>query len=258
MTLPPRILFSLPDDNRRSLQRYLAIVHQLAQGLPNVQQKLLVKTRPEFVLPPGVKVSWQLNGIYKLLDEVYDRILFYGQRDLLDPVIAYQMSASTAVNVVECGDSNDLNSGSNGVMIARNRTEDKISILVVVDSEEAIENCTQFFNRHKVENNTHLPVHLSLLIDSKLTIQQIRDFLTTMEQWPIDVVNFDLSLCHKYIDSADLVVCDASYASVCNVLGHNKQTLYLLGKKMPPDILLRAQNDEFPPLLVITLAPDDD
>ena len=53
--------------------------------------------------PQSIQLSWQLNGFYQLLDQFYDRILFYGQRKLFDPIIAYQMPVSTAVKVVECG-----------------------------------------------------------------------------------------------------------------------------------------------------------
>ncbi len=325
MIYRPRILFYLPDGNRHSLQRYLAIAHQLVQDLPNVQQKLITKAFPEAVLPAGVdvsvipgssedssargaaaskrsqqkreeyildaifqfqphlllvdrvatglngeilpalhflkawspqtkivygmpdveaspkvtEVSWQVNDIYHLLDQFYDRILFYGQRDLFDPIMAYHMPVSTAVKVVECGYLNDSNNGSLPV-VSPQPANGKLSILVVVDSEEAMENCTQFFDRKKLKDQSQSPIHLSLLIDSKLTIQQIRDFLTSVEGWPIDVVNFDLSLCRQYVDSADLVVCNASYASVCNVIARNKQTLYLIGPKTPPDHVMRA------------------
>ncbi len=325
MIAQPRILFYLPDDNRHSLQRYLAIAHQLVQDLPNVQLKLITKALPDAVLPAGVdvlvipgasgnsptrgmaaskksqqkreeyildaifqfqphlllvdrvasglngeilpalhflkawspqtkivygmpdveaspqtmQVSWQVNGIYHLLDQFYDRILFYGQRDLFDPIMAYHMPVSTAVKVVECGYLNYSNNCSLPMVLPQPMGE-KFSILVVVDSEEAIDNCTQIFNHKRLKVKSQLPVHLSLLIDSKLTIQQIRDFLTSIENWSIDVVNFDLSLCHQYVDSADLVVCNASYASVCNVIARNKQTLYLIGPQTPPDHVMRA------------------
>lgn len=326
MTYQPRILFYLPDDNHHSLQRYLAIAHQLVQDLPNVKQKLITKALPEASLPMGVdvsvipksaegyatsgktaskkaqrkreehildaiyqfqphlllvdrvasglngeilpalhflkawsphtkivygmqdveaspqsiQVSWQLNGIYQLLDKFYDRILFYGQRDLFDPIMAYHMPVSTAVKVVECGYLNYLNNCS--IPLATTQLiSDKFSILIVVDSDEAIDNCTQFFSRNNLIENAQLPIHLSLLIDSKLTIQQIRDFLTSLEHWSIDNVNFDLSLCHQFIDLADLVVCNASYASVCNVIARNKQTLYLIGPQTPPDYMMRAR-----------------
>jgi len=325
MIYQPRILFYLPDDNRHSLQRYLAIAHQLVHDLPNVQQKLITKALPEVPLPRGVdvsvipksseasstsgkiaakkakrireeyildviyqfqphlllvdrvasgingeilpalhflkawspqtkivygmpdmeaspqlmQVSWQLNGIYHLLDKFYDRILFYGQRDLFDPIMAYHMPVSTAVKVVECG---YLYFDNGSIPLAATKLmSEKFSILIVVDSDEAIDNCTQFFNRIKLTEKAQSPIHLSLLIDSKLTIQQIRDLLTFFEQWSIDNVNFDLSLCHQYIDLADLVVCNASYASVCNVIARNKPALYLIGPQTPPDHVMRAR-----------------
>jgi predicted glycosyltransferase len=288
MNVQPRILFYLPDDNRHSAQRYLAIANQLAQDIPNVQQKLITKTLPDATIPSGVEVailppdefsntkvransrrnqrkreefildaifrfqphlvlvdrvasgingeilpalrflkawspqtkivygmpdvegspqtmqvSWQLNGVYELLDQFYDRILFYGQRDLFDPIMAYHMPVSTAVKVVECGYLTSSNASPKFINSTKIK-DDTYAILVVVDSEDAILNVNEFFNRSIKEIKSHSSVKLSLLIDSKLTIQQIRIFLTSFEKWQVDAVHFNLSLYHHTFSVFDV------------------------------------------------------
>lgn len=86
------------------------------------------------------------------------------------------------------------------------RSQEKFSILVIVDSVEGIDYCIRFFKGYRVKEKPGSPVHLTLLVDPQLTIQQVRDFLTEMEQWSIDAVRFDLSCCQQYLDSADLVL----------------------------------------------------
>ena len=47
--------------------------------------------------PRVTRREWDAKGIRPLLDDVYDRILLYGQRALFDPVFAYEMSVMSAV-----------------------------------------------------------------------------------------------------------------------------------------------------------------
>ena len=53
--------------------------------------------------PEVTRREWAEQNIYGLLNDVYHRILFYGQRDLFDPVLAYEMSWPVAAKLVECG-----------------------------------------------------------------------------------------------------------------------------------------------------------
>lgn len=46
--------------------------------------------------PARVRRVWQATGVYELLDDVYDRILVYGQRDVHDAVREYGFSARAA------------------------------------------------------------------------------------------------------------------------------------------------------------------
>lgn len=324
----PRILFYVPDNNVRNLQRYLAIANRLRHDLPTVQQTLITENLLEDTtqLPPGVKVislptrvrtlhegkkslqaikrerevliqrvifqfqphlvlvdriasglngemvpilrflkvwspntkivygmpdmeaspqsvevSWQINGIYRLLDEVYDRILFYGQRDLFDPILAYRIPVSTAVKVVECGYLDYLGNVAPVAPLPKKQDNDVYSILIVIDSEETINNLEEMLVHGIPYQVNRIPVHLSVFFDTKITIQKIRDMLTALEEWPIDTVELSLASCRQHIDTADLVICNASYSAVCSIVARHKQTLFLISKQSPPDYLMRAQ-----------------
>lgn len=46
--------------------------------------------------PATVRAAWRAGGVYTLLDQVYDRILVYGQRDVFDVARAYGLSDRAA------------------------------------------------------------------------------------------------------------------------------------------------------------------
>jgi predicted glycosyltransferase len=50
-----------------------------------------------------VRHTWATDGVYATLDEVFDRILVYGSRDLLDLVEAYAIPARAAAKLSYCG-----------------------------------------------------------------------------------------------------------------------------------------------------------
>jgi predicted glycosyltransferase len=67
--------------------------------------------RPRFALlmrditfgPEQTRDIWTNEGAYPLLDEWYDRILVYGDRQVFDPIVAYDMSPAAAAKTRFCG-----------------------------------------------------------------------------------------------------------------------------------------------------------
>jgi predicted glycosyltransferase len=53
--------------------------------------------------PEQTRAIWTNEGVYPLLDEVYDRILIYGDRRVFDPIVAYDMSEAAAARTRFCG-----------------------------------------------------------------------------------------------------------------------------------------------------------
>jgi predicted glycosyltransferase len=53
--------------------------------------------------PTKVRAQWREQGIYGIIDRWYDEVLVYGQRDLFDPVRAYDFPASLAARAHFCG-----------------------------------------------------------------------------------------------------------------------------------------------------------
>ena len=53
--------------------------------------------------PEQTRTIWKNEGVYPLLDEVYDRILIYGDKHVFDPISAYDMSPQAAARTRFCG-----------------------------------------------------------------------------------------------------------------------------------------------------------
>jgi predicted glycosyltransferase len=53
--------------------------------------------------PEQTRTIWKNEGVYPLLDDVYDRILIYGDRRVFDPIDAYAMSETAARHSRFCG-----------------------------------------------------------------------------------------------------------------------------------------------------------
>lgn len=60
------------------------------------ETKLVVGLRDVIDEPPKVRQAWLQEGVYELLDDVYDQILVYGDRDLYDLTATYGLSPRAA------------------------------------------------------------------------------------------------------------------------------------------------------------------
>jgi predicted glycosyltransferase len=78
---------------------------------PSIEHLRWAAQRPSFALlmrditfgPEQTRSIWTNEAVYPLLDEVYDRILIYGDRQVFDPIQAYAMSATSAERTRFCG-----------------------------------------------------------------------------------------------------------------------------------------------------------
>lgn len=95
---------------------HLVVVDHAPGGLfqelaPSIEHLRLSDPRPRFVLlmrditfgPEQTRSIWSGERVYRLLDEVYDQILVYGDQRIFDPIQAYAMSNSSAERTSFCG-----------------------------------------------------------------------------------------------------------------------------------------------------------
>lgn len=95
---------------------HLVVIDHAPGGLfqelaPSIEHLRWSERRPHFALlmrditfgPEQTRSIWSNESVYPLLDEVYDRILIYGDQRVFDPVRAYAMSEGSAGRTRFCG-----------------------------------------------------------------------------------------------------------------------------------------------------------
>lgn len=78
---------------------------------PTLRRLRAAEPRVELILglrdvvdePALVVRRWREQGIYELLEEVYDRILVYGSREIFDPTVEYRFPPAVAAKTTFCG-----------------------------------------------------------------------------------------------------------------------------------------------------------
>ncbi len=99
-----------------SFAPHLILVDHEPGGLAGELRETFVRSqtrtpRPTFVVglrdiawgPEETRAQWDAEGVYELLDHVYDHILVYGQREVFDPIKAYALSPVAAAKTTFTG-----------------------------------------------------------------------------------------------------------------------------------------------------------
>jgi predicted glycosyltransferase len=87
---------NFPLGSRREL---LPVLEELRDG----PTRCVLGLRDVVDLPETVRERWAREGIYDVLEALYDRILVYGPREVLDVAEAYRLSDRVAAKVRYCG-----------------------------------------------------------------------------------------------------------------------------------------------------------
>ncbi|MCP5099030.1 MAG: hypothetical protein GY943_26050 [Chloroflexi bacterium] len=233
---------------------HIFIVHQNAAGkegelLPTLrfvknwspQTKFVFGMTDISALPQEAKVSWQVDGILQLLDEVYDLILFFGQRELFNPVFAHEMPVSTAVKIIECGYQH-INAGKQAENHAISPIEkEKESPLVLISLDlTKLEALVSWLNSYPYVPPAS-PIRLVYVKQTEVGQPQEDTLKNAFQDIPIVTVSKGTSYYKHVSAQADLLLGDASYATVCELLPAQTRFLMLVTLFSSPDNLLRAQ-----------------
>ncbi|RMH02144.1 MAG: glycosyltransferase [Chloroflexi bacterium] len=177
--------------------------------------------------PAATQLEWHTRGTYQLLDSVYDRILYYGQRNVFDPVYAYEMSVNAAVKLVPCGYIRYEQEIRPSEAVRRELGIGyKPLILVTVggggDGFEILKNYLEMLSTHSQNTNFH-----SLLVTGPLMSHQKRYQLQNLcPPEGVTLMEFTPDLL-SYMNAADLVISMAGYNTVCEILSLKKRAILI-------------------------------
>jgi predicted glycosyltransferase len=190
--------------------------------------------------PDVTRREWAEKDTHTLLNDVYHRILFYGQRDVFDPVFAYDMSLLAVTKLVECGYVRRTAVSRKPDAVRRElNIGDKPLVLVTVggggDGYEIVKTYLDM-----IATTDAIPYH-SVIITGPLMPRAKRKALRqSVENQPVTLLEFTPDLT-SYLKAADLVVSMAGYNTVCEILSLQKRALLIPRTHIREEQRIRAE-----------------
>ncbi len=214
-------------------------LHHIRTALP--ETRLVVGLRDILDEPSTVRRSWARDGIYELLDEVYDLILVYGHRHFYDVVQEYGLSPRAAEKTQFVG-----YLGRESGRVARHKVRANLDMqtdrLVVVTAGGGGDG-TAMLNAllRDLQGEQHPPFDCLIIggplqsqADRGLIQQQLRD------RRNLHFLEFTDDLA-SYLSAADVVVSMGGYNSVCEILAARKPALIVPRTTPRLEQLIRAE-----------------
>jgi predicted glycosyltransferase len=191
--------------------------------------------------PEQTRSIWTNEGVYPLLDEVYDRILVYGDRHIFDPIAAYQMSEPAATRTRFCGYLAPSPPRRSPAQV-RDEVGAGTLPLVAVSVGGGGDGCV-FLRTYLagLRDGSRAPV-LSYVVTGPLLPEQDRDEIIAMtDSLPnVRVVDFDPDFA-AVVRAADAVVCMGGYNSIVESVYFGKRPIVMPRVPGSEEQVLRAE-----------------
>lgn len=191
--------------------------------------------------PEKTRTEWAFNGVPQLMDEVYDVILHYGQREFFDPVSAYHLSSSAAAKVVETGylGQVQVTRGPSWVRRELGVNGDPLVVVTVGGGGDGYPILKTYLDT--LSATSEEPPFHSLVVTGPLMSTHQRELLRQANhQSHLTLMDFTPDLVN-YMAAADLVVSMAGYNSVCEILSLGKRAVLIPRQKVRAEQRMRAE-----------------
>jgi predicted glycosyltransferase len=177
--------------------------------------------------PEATCTEWEENETRRLHDEVYDCLLYYGERAVFDPIAAYDMSPWAAAKLVECGYlRRDLAPRSPEEIRRELGIGECLLIVVTVGGGGDGYDIVKTYLDLLVAIPGDSPYH-SLIVTGPLMAQNKHAALARLAQRPdVTLLEFTADL-GSYLNAADLVVSMAGYNTTCEILSLGKRAILI-------------------------------
>lgn len=177
--------------------------------------------------PEATCAEWENNDTRRLHDDVYDSLLFYGQRTVFDPINAYNMSPWAAAKLVECGYLRRDQAPRSAGEVRRGLGIGERPLVVVTvggggDGDHIVKTYLDMLAAGPEESPFH-----SLIVTGPLMAQNKHATLERLAQQPdVTLLDFTADL-GSYLNAADLVVSMAGYNTTCEILSLGKRAILI-------------------------------
>ncbi len=205
------------------------------------QTRLVLGMRDIEDAPDATCAEWDANGTRRLHEEVYDRILLYGQPEVFNPVAEYDMSDTAAAKVSICGYLGREVSARPAAEVRRELDAGDRPLIVVTaggggDGYELL----RAFLEARALRRTLAESHC-LLVTGPLMARGKRGLLQQASRAEhLTILEFTPDLI-SYLAAADLVVSMAGYNTVCEALSLNARLLLVPRNQPRVEQQIRAE-----------------
>ena len=205
--------------------------------------------------PEQTRNIWKNEGAYHLLDEIYDRILIYGDRRVFDPIHAYGMSETSAQRTRFCGYLAPAEPGRSPPRVRSDVGAAGLPLVVVSVGGGADGGALLRAYLTGLASRDGAPVHSYVVTgpllpeDDRRTVAELsRDVPNTR------VVDFDPDFAAA-VRAADVFVCMGGYNSLTEAVYFGKRPVVVPRLPGPEEQILRAEG--FARLGLATLVKPD-
>ena len=192
--------------------------------------------------PEKTRAEWTKSGAYELFDSFYDAILLYGQRDVFDPIDAYDLSEKASAKVIETGYLGRSIPESAPQWVRKQLDIDtKIPLVVVTvggggDGYKIVDTVLKMAN----EFGSNAPFHTVIVTGPLMKASQQNAAQRLASHRHITVIDFTTHLL-DYMAAADVVVSMAGYNTTVELLSLGKQTILIPRNRIRAEQHMRAQ-----------------
>ncbi|MFQ5498208.1 MAG: glycosyltransferase family protein [Candidatus Zixiibacteriota bacterium] len=188
--------------------------------------------------PAYVIDHWKRNGIYEIMDRMYERIAIYGSRAIFDLVAAYQIPPELHSRIEYC------NYVSNYEVDTSEEVESKNERPLIVVSigggdgaaEEVIGNYLDMVEQYASTLQADSIVVTGPFISSDL----LRQYHSRCDNLPVEVRRFVSNL-SSYMRRSDLIVSTGGYNTVTESIGYGRRALLIPRVVYREEQLMRAR-----------------
>ena len=188
-----------------------------------------------------VRAAWGQDGTYELLEDIYDLILVYGQRDVFDPTSEYELSSAVAAKTRFVGYLVRPPNTRTAEEVRRSlclRTG-RLALVMAGGGGDGHDLLRAMLDALRLEPK---PVAFdSLLISGPLMPDAVRDDLQLMANGSrqVQFLSFTDDV-PSYLGAADVVVSMGGYNSVCEILSASRPAIIVPRVTPRREQLMRA------------------
>lgn len=189
-----------------------------------------------------IQNDWREKNVYSYLDELYDEIWVYGNRDIYDPVEMYAIPEKIHNRIQYTGyiPRKKISPRTRIAVRKRYRVADDDRFILVTtggggDGLEVIEHYLTMYDHF----STSLPFK-SIIITGPFMPKSIREaFAKRAKQYHIKTLPFHPRM-EELMSAADLVVCMGGYNTICEILTQHTPALIIPRETPRKEQLIRA------------------